>query len=107
MSLYAKGKVLGVAAIDQVNKKTGEHYQIYRLVLQTPKHGGLQGQTIDEEYQLTKRQLESGAEKRLNDLKGQQVLIEVFGSHRAYKDRVYSDWFLAGDAVPVTTGKAA
>lgn len=101
MIIYAKGKVLGVEERDQVNRKTGEVFQKHYLVLQTQKPGGLPGRTVDSEYLLTQKQLEHGADKRLNELKDQTVLIEVFGNHRAYKDRVYSDWYVSGDAVPV------
>lgn len=101
MTIYAKGKILGVAERDQLNRKTGEVFQKYFLVLQSEKQGGLPGQTVDSEYMLTKKQLEHGADKRLNELKGQTVLVEVFGNHRAFKDRVYSDWYVSGDAVPV------
>lgn len=52
MKLYAKGKVLGVAVRQQVNNKTGESWDKLYLVIQTPKHGGLDGQMDDAEYML-------------------------------------------------------
>tara|TARA_R110001592_G_scaffold340362_1_gene628484 strand:+ start:2564 stop:2899 length:336 start_codon:yes stop_codon:yes gene_type:complete len=111
MSIYAKGKVLGVITRQQVNPKTGESWDKYYLVLQSPKTGGLAGQFVDSEYQLTKRQLELGAEKRFNELSGQDVFIEIFGNHRTKMntDRVYSDWYLSGDGTPLrqSVSKAA
>ncbi|WP_372878684.1 DNA-binding protein [Spongiibacter marinus] len=103
MSLYAKGKILGVATRQQVNPNTGETWDKLFLVIQSRKTGGLDGQFVDSEFLLTKRQIQQGAEKRLNELRGQEVLIEVFCKNRTSTgtDRVYTDWMLAGDAVPV------
>ncbi len=98
MSLFAKGKLLGVAQRDKVNSKTGEVYTKHYLVLQSPKTGGLDGQTVDHQFLLTKRQIEVGADKRLNEAKGREVMVEVFMQARSYKEKAYVDWFVAGDA---------
>ena len=103
MSLYAKGKIIGVESRQQVNRNTGETWDKLFLVIQSRKTGGLEGRYVESEFQLTKRQIEQGAEKRLNELRGNEVLIEVFCNNRTQtgSDRVYTDWFLSGDAVPV------
>jgi hypothetical protein len=100
MKLFAKGKILGVAARPQYNKNTGENWDKLFLVIQTPKHGGIAGQLEDSEFQLTKAQIESGAQKRLNDAAGKEVFVEVFMMTNEYKGKHYTTWFLSGDGVP-------
>lgn len=98
MQLQARGTVLGVARRESINRKTGEAIPQYFLVLQSPKSGGIEGQTIDAEFRLTRKQIEQKRDEELEKLKGKTVTIEVFAKHRAWNDRVYSDWFIAGDA---------
>jgi hypothetical protein len=100
MKLFAKGKILGVATRPQYNKNTGESWEKLFLVIQTPKHGGIAGQLEDSEFQLTKAQIDAGAQKRLNDLNGNEVLIEVFMMTNEFKGKTYTSWFLSGDGVP-------
>ena len=110
MKLYAKGKILGVAARPQYNQASGESWDKLYLVIQTPKHGGLAGQLEDSEFQLTKAQVDGGAQKRLNDLAGTEVLVEVFMMTRDHKGKTYISWFLSGDGAPQrlnTQSKAA
>jgi hypothetical protein len=109
MKLYARGKVLGVAEKEDVNQKSGEVFSKAVLILQSAKNGGLPGQTEDSEYLLTKRQIENGCVKRLDEYKGKDILIEVFGNHRGSKKlddtRVWSNWYLSGEAVPQVVSK--
>lgn len=109
MKLYAKGKILGVAVRPQQNNKTGETWDKLFLVIQTPKHGGLSGQLEDSEFQLTKNQIDSGAQKRLNEMANTDVLVEVFMMTREHNGKTYITWFLSGDGVPqrLNTAKAA
>lgn len=100
MNLCAKGKILGVAVRPQYNKTTGESWDKLYLVVQSPKNGGIAGQLEDSEFQLTKAQTDAGAQKRLNDMSGTEVLIDVFMMSREYKGKTYITWFLSGDAVP-------
>jgi hypothetical protein len=100
MNLFAKGKILGVATRQQVNRNNGNTWDSHYLVIQAPKRGGVAGQMDDSEFQLTKSQVDSGAVKRLNDMQGSEVLVEVFSQQKESKGRVYITWFLSGDGVP-------
>lgn len=100
MNLFAKGKILGVASRQQVNPNNGNTWDSHYLVIQTPKRGGVAGQMDDSEFQLTKSQVDSGAVKRLSDMQGQEVLVEVFSNQREHKGKVYMTWYLSGDGVP-------
>jgi|GEM_PF-4228172 len=102
------GTVKGVKRFEKTNKQTGEVYHEYFLGLANTKQGGYDGEENIRDIKLTKKQLQNNLDTYYKDLVGKRVQVEVFMNHRAWKERVYSDWFLGGEGRPISIdGKPA
>ncbi|MDH5629882.1 MAG: hypothetical protein OEY96_06970 [Gammaproteobacteria bacterium] len=99
--LTYQGKCIGVRTNPRTNQKTGEQYDEKYLGITTPKQNGYEGEVFTFEVRLSKKQLEAGLEQFYTEQKGKEIRVPVFANHRAWKDRVFTDWFLSNDGKPI------
>lgn len=100
--LLLKGIVKGVRVEEgKVNTQTGQITVKHFVGIASPKIGGYDGEENITEVRVAAKQLQSGIGAFYESLRGQEVVVPVFPQSRAYKDRVYTDWYFSGDAKPV------
>jgi hypothetical protein len=100
--LLLKGIVKGVRVEEgKVNTQTGQITVKHFVGIASPKIGGYDGEENITEVRVAAKQLQTGIGAFYESLRGQEVVVPVFPQSRAYKDRVYTDWYFSGDAKPV------
>ncbi len=106
--LLLKGIVKGVRVEEgKVNTQTGQITVKHFVGIASPKSGGYDGEEIITELRVSAKQLQTGLGAFYESLRGQEVVVPVFPQSRAYKDRVYTDWYFSNDGKPLQLDRQA